>query len=142
MWLAIHILHILAFLGCLSASGIKLGILVSPALDAAAVGSLRKLDAISLSSSVLIVVTGIIMLAAEPGRAAHLSEAAFQLKILLFVVASSLVVTTKGFLRRTTVPADGQSIARPNWVRLVLLIDFASIIVVAATGAAIAHGVL
>ena len=140
MWMAIHVLHILAFLGCLTASGLKLRRLARPTLDGAAFQGLRRLDVLSSSSTGVIMLTGTAMLVGQPGRLAHLQEPAFLLKLLLFVIASGLVIATKIFLRRTPDPAPGASLPTPPWARWALLVDFCSIAVIAATGVAIAHG--
>jgi uncharacterized membrane protein len=132
--------HILAFLGCFGASGLKLYCLKRAMLDRAAIRRLRRLDLVSSSSTGVIVLSGALMLVAEPGRSAHLHEVAFLSKLMLFLIASGLVLTTKGFLRRTQLPENGAVIATPNWMRWALLVDFVSIGVIATTGVAIAHG--
>ncbi len=132
--------HILAFLGCFAASGLKLRRLMPPMLDHSAILRLRRLDLVSSLSTGVIVMTGTIMLATQPGRSVHLTEVAFIGKLILFLVASGLVLTTKGFLRRALARKEGDLIDTPRWVLWALLVDFVSIGVIAATGAAVTHG--
>ena len=112
----------------------------APMLDHSAILRLRRLDLVSSLSTGVIVMTGTIMLATQPGRSVHLTEVAFIGKLILFLVASGLVLTTKGFLRRALARKEGDLIDTPRWVLWALLVDFVSIGVIAATGAAVTHG--
>ena len=139
MWAAVHLIHIAAFLGCLTASGLKLRALIAASLDGPALTTLRRLDKISASSTGVIILTGVAMLAVQPGRSAHLFELAFQFKLVLFVVASSLVLATKVYLRRTPAVLEDGPIPTPAWMRRALIADFLSILTIAAIGIAFAH---
>ena len=142
MWIAVHLIHIAAFLGCLTASGLKLRVLTAVSLDGLTLAKLRRLDKISASSTGVIILTGAAMLAAQPGRSAHLLQFAFQFKLVLFVVASSLILATKVFLRRSPGDLEDGSVPTPGWMRRALLADFLSILIIAGIGIAFAHGLI
>ncbi|MFM8820221.1 MAG: DUF2214 family protein [Phenylobacterium sp.] len=142
MWPIVHVVHILAFLGCLIASGFKLRILSAPNLDAGALQGLRRLDKVSSSSTGAIILTGGAMLAGQAGRILHLSDPFFLTKIALFLLASSLVLASKVFLRRHPPMEDFGSVETPGWMRVAIAVDLGSILAIAGLGAAIAHGLL
>lgn len=140
MWSLIHALHVGAFLGCLVSSGWKLRILSGPSLDGIALQHLRRLDIASSSSTGVILLTGATMLFAQPGRLAHLGDPAFQAKLLLFILASGLVLASKAFLRRRSLAGAEATMPTPGWLRMALAVDFGSILIIAGLGLAVAHG--
>ena len=131
-------IHICALLALLWAS-LRKNMLLAPArLTGANAQRTARFDKLSAGAAGIMLLTGLAMvlwLAKPP--AYYAGNAAFWVKMLIFVVASSLIVWTKVFIRK----AKSQALSPvPAAVRWVLRLDFAGILLMAALGYAVARG--
>ena len=98
-----------------------------------------RFDKLSAGAAGVMLLTGLAMALwlAKP-VAYYAGNPAFWLKMAIFIVASSLIVWTKVFIKK----AKSQTLSTvPAAVRWVLRLDFAGILMMAALGLAVAHGV-
>jgi uncharacterized membrane protein len=130
--------HIGALLVLLWASLRKNMLLTLVGLTAANAQRAAGFDKLSAGAAGIMLLTGLAMalwLAKSPAYYAW--SAAFWVKMLIFVVASGLIVWTKVFIRK----ARSQALSPvPAAVRWVLRLDFAGILLMAALGYTVARG--
>jgi putative membrane protein len=135
---AVKALHMLALLALLWSSLRKNMLLTPTSLTAANALRTRRFDKLSAASAGIMLLTGLAMALwlAKP-FAYYAGHPAFWLKIVVFIVASSLIVWTKVFIRKATTQPTSNV---PPAVRWVLRLDFAGLMLMAALGFVIAHG--
>jgi uncharacterized membrane protein len=135
---AVKALHMLALLALLWASLRKNMLLTPASLTAANALRTRRFDKISAASAGVMLLTGLSMALwfAKP-FAYYAGHPSFWLKMAVFIVASSLIVWTKVFIRKATTQPTSPVPAAVRWV---LRIDFAGLLMMAALGFVIAHG--
>jgi putative membrane protein len=135
---AVKALHMLALLALLWSSLRKNMLLTPVNLTAANALRTRQFDKLSAASAGIMLLTGLAMAlwVAKP-FAYYAGHPAFWLKIAVFIVASGLIVWSKVFIRKATTQATSPVPAAVRWV---LRIDFAGLLLMAALGFVIAHG--
>ena len=132
--------HLLALLGLLWASFQKNRLLLPPALTQSQLARVRRFDKLSAATSGVMLISGAAMLLwlAKP-TVYYLAHPGFQVKMVLFVVASALVVWTKVHFRRAIASGDAQW-AVPTTVRWILRLDFLGLLAMGTLGSMVARG--
>lgn len=130
-------IHISALLALLWASLRKNLLLTAASLTTVSAKQTAGFDKLSAAAAGTMLLTGLAMVfwLAKPS-AYYFANPAFWLKMVVFVVASGLIVWTKGFIRQAKTQAVSPVPAAVRWV---LRVDFAGILLMAALGIAIAH---
>jgi putative membrane protein len=132
-------IHMIALVALLWASLRKNMLLTTTNLSNQNAIKTAKFDKVSAASAGIMLLSGLAMLLwlAKPS-AYYFALPAFWLKIVIFVIASALIVWTKTFIRQ----AKSQDVsAIPKTVRSILRLDFLGLLVMASLGILIAHGV-
>ena len=135
----IQLAHIGIALLCVFASLSKNVLVWRGPLGPPQIAQIRLFDKMSASAAGLLVVTGIAMVVwlAKPS-VFYLSSPIFWSKMVLFLVASALIVWTKIDFR--TAALSGQAWTPPVRVRAILAFDFVGLFVLMALGRWIAVG--
>jgi putative membrane protein len=135
---AVKALHMLVLLALLWSSLRKNMLLTPASLTAANALRTRGFDKLSAASAGVMLLTGLAMALwlAKP-FAYYAGHPAFWVKMAVFVVASGLIVWSKVFIRKATSQASSSVPAAVRWV---LRLDFAGLLLMAALGFVIAHG--
>jgi uncharacterized membrane protein len=130
----VKMLHLFAFVGCLTASVAKTWVLRPVAITLSARRTLVVLDRISGLSAVIIAITGAAMLLwlAKP-TAFYLANMVFWAKVAIVVIATGLVLRTKGPLRAAARDVTTRWLV-PAGIRNALKVDLGSIIIMAIMG--------
>ncbi len=138
MLIAVKALHMVALLALLWASLRKNILLSNPELTGNNALRTRRFDKLSAASAGIMLLTGLAMVLwlAKPA-AYYLHHPAFWAKMAIFVAASALIVWTKVFICKATTHA---ALPVPSAVKWILRGDFAGLLVMAALGFVIAHG--
>jgi putative membrane protein len=138
MLITVKALHMLALLALIWASLRKNMLLSAPQLTGDNALRTKRFDKLSAASAGVMLLTGAAMALwlAKP-TAYYTHHLAFWIKMTIFVVASALIVWTKVFIRKASTHA---ALPVPGAVRWILRLDFTGLLVMAALGFVIAHG--
>jgi putative membrane protein len=131
-------IHMIALVALLWASFSKNVLLYADKLTTENAIKTGRFDKLSAASAGIMLLSGLTMLfwVAKPS-AYYLALSAFWLKIAIFIVASALIIWTKTFVRQAKTQNPSPI---PKAVRWILRFDFVGLLVMAALGIVIAHG--
>ncbi len=139
MLFTLKMLHVLALFALLLSSFRKNLLLRPWQISNASAQALRRWDKLSAAAAGVALLTGLAMLFgyAKP-TSYYTAQPMFWLKMALFFSASAWIIATKMFFRKAA--AASQPAAVPTHVRWALRYDFVGLVLMAAIGYALAHG--
>jgi putative membrane protein len=139
----VKMLHLISLLVLLYASAFKNILLNRAQIEAPALAKALRLDKLSGAAAGVMMLSGVAMLLwlAKP-TSYYLQNPYFLLKIFIFVLASSLVVVSKIFLRRAFKASHSTLIVVPKHIQWILRFDLLGLLIMAGLGGLVTRGLV
>ena len=133
LFLLIKYLHLVALLVLFSSAIAKYVLVVQGDTNQHKLHLARELGGASLIASIVILVSGVMLLAAAGmNNSVYLANRFFLAKMALFVVASVAVLVAKRFIARHSMERSYGWVKVPDYVRWLMRFDLAALLVMVA----------